>query len=92
MFLYDYFENGILFGVIDDLLVEVFFGWLAYNMCFCNIENIGVFQFGGLMFYGGGEDLEGEIEQVFGYWLFGFFSEAGGGMFGQGDFYFLSFI
>ncbi len=88
--LHDYPENGIPFGAIDDLSAEAPFGRPAYNMRLRNTENTGAFQSGGLMLYGGGEDLEGEIEQAFGYWLPGFSSEAGGGTPGQGDPYPLS--
>ncbi len=82
--LHDYPEEEIPFGAIDNLSAESPFGRPAYNLRLRNTDQTGPYQSGSFMLYGGGHDIEGEIERANGYWLPGFSSEAGGGTPGQG--------
>lgn len=88
--LHDYPEAEIPFGAIDDLAAEAPFGRPAYNLRLRNTDLTGPYQSGSFMLYGGGHDIEGEIEQTDTYWLPGFSSEAGGGSPGLGNPYPLS--
>jgi hypothetical protein len=76
--LHDY-PDEISFNAINDLEAEAPFGRPAYNLRIRNHNKTGDYYSGAFMLYGGGHDINGEVE-VYNdeYWLPGFSSEAGG--------------
>lgn len=77
--LHDYPKDSIAYNTIFDVGKEAAFGRPAYNLRIRNHEHTGPYYSGSFMLYGGGLDIEGEIEKYQGeYWLPGFSSEPGG--------------
>jgi len=76
--LHDY-PDEISFNAIYNLEEEAPFGRPAYNLRIRNHNKTGDYYSGSFMLYGGGHDVNGEIEIYNNeYWLPGFSSEAGG--------------
>ena len=76
--LHDYPEE-IPFDAIYNLEEEAPFGRPAYNLRIRNHNKTGDYYSGAFMLYGGGHDINGEVEIYNNeYWLPGFSSEAGG--------------
>ena len=76
--LHDY-PDEIPFDAIYNLEEEAPFGRPAYNLRIRNHNKTGDYYSGAFMLYGGGHDINGEVE-IYNdeYWLPGFSSEAGG--------------
>ena len=76
--LHDY-PDEIPFDAIYNLEEEAPFGRPAYNLRIRNHNKTGDYYSGAFMLYGGGHDINGEVEIYNNeYWLPGFSSEAGG--------------
>lgn len=76
--LHDY-PQEIPYNAIFDLQADAPFGRPAYNLRIRNHNKTGEYYSGAFMLYGGGHDINGEIEIYNNeYWLPGFSSEAGG--------------
>ncbi len=76
--LHDY-PDEIPFDAIYNLDEEAPFGRPAYNLRIRNHDKTGPYYSGAFMLYGGGHDINGEVEIYNNeYWLPGFSSEAGG--------------
>lgn len=76
--LHDY-PDEIPFNAINNLEAEAPFGRPAYNLRIRNHNKTGDYYSGAFMLYGGGHDINGEVEIYNNeYWLPGFSSEAGG--------------
>ena len=78
--LYQYPEDGLVFGQVDSVKMEAPFGRPAYNIRILNrnLTATGTITAPGYFFYGGGKDSGGEFEKTTDWWLPGFIAQPGG--------------